>query len=59
MERASHGGAKNGSLWGGTSHSGARQVIVERNGPVLELTLVQVIQARPPRCWFMSYRIIQ
>ncbi len=32
------------------SHGGAEQVIVERNGLVLELTLVQVVQARPPKC---------
>ena len=32
------------------SHSGAERVIVEQSGLVLELTLVQVIQARPPRC---------
>ncbi len=41
---------QNKSWWSGTSHGGAEQVIVEWNGLVLELTLVQAIQARPLRC---------
>jgi len=40
----------NRSWWSGVHHGGMERVIVEQK-PVLELTLVQVIQARPLRCW--------
>ena len=38
------------SWWSGTSHDGVEQVIVEQNEPVLELTRVQAVQARPLQC---------
>ncbi len=38
----------NGSSWSRMGHSGVGH---NKYGPVPELTLVQAIQARPPRCW--------
>ena len=44
------------SSWSIAHYGGVERVIVN-NGPVLELTLVQAVQARLPRC--QSCRIVQ